>query len=147
MDRLILEGEAYWSCVTEPNRVFKPYYSIHLAVDPKTLKGFKERGHKIKSLKGVNFTTVKQHKRKAKNGKFITIKQHERDKPTKALQIKRIVNLPNGRTNSAPILFCSDINKVPLKNGMKVNVKCREWSASNRYGDFTGLDLEAVQVV
>ena len=144
---MILNGYGYWAFITEPNLMFEPHYSIHLAVDSKTLKDFKERGHKIKSLKGVNFTTVKQHKRKAKNGKFITVKQYERNKPTKALQIKRIVNLSNGRTNSAPILLCSDINKVPLKNGMKVNVKCREWKSSNRYGDFIGLDLEAVQII
>ena len=57
------------------------------------------------------------------------------------------MNLRDGRTNSAPILLCSDINKVPLKNGMEVNVKCREWENSNRYGDFIGLELEAVQII
>ena len=48
---MILKGYGYWAFVTEPNLMFIPRYSIDLVVDSKTLKYFKERGHKIKSLK------------------------------------------------------------------------------------------------
>ena len=65
----------------------------------------------------------------------------------KSLVIKRKVRQEEGMIINPPILLCSDINKVPLKNGTKVKVACREWQTTNNFGTFTGLDLEAVQVV
>ena len=67
----------------------------------------------------------------------------------KELIIKRKVERKDGTPNQAPKLL--DANKEPLDvavgNGSKVNVQYREWETSNNYGDFKGLDLQAVQVV
>jgi len=147
MSRLILEGEAYWAFVTEPSVMFTPCYSINLVMDTNSLKLFEEKGHRIRCLKGVQSNTVKEHKRKTKNGTYITIKEHERRTAKKSLVIKRKVRQEEGMIINPPILLCSDINKVPLKNGTKVKVACREWQTTNKFGTFTGLDLEAVQVV
>ena len=68
MSRLILEGEAYWASIPHPNLMFHPRYSINLVVDTNKLKLFKEKGHRISHLKGVQSTIVKEHKRKTKNG-------------------------------------------------------------------------------
>ena len=63
--------------------------------------------------------------------------------------MKRKVARKDGTPNQAPKLL--DANKEPLDvavgNGSKVNVQYREWETSNNYGDFKGLDLQAVQVV
>jgi hypothetical protein len=147
MDRLILEGEAYWAFITEPSVRFEPCYSINLVMDTNSLKLFEEKGHNIRCLKGVQSNTVKEHKRKTKNGTYITIKEHERRTDKKSLVIKRRVRQEKGMIINPPIFLCSDINKAPLKNGTKVKVACKEWQHTGNYGTFTGLDLEAVQVV
>ena len=49
----------------------------------------------------------------------------------------------------APKLF--DKDKIPLDelvgNGSKVKVQYNEWETSNKYGDFKGLDFQAMQVI
>ena len=147
MSRLILEGEAYWASIPHPNLMFHPRYSINLVVDTNKLKLFKEKGHRISHLKGVQSTIVKEHKRKTKNGTYITIKEHERKTSKKSLLIKRSIRQQEGIITNPPILLASDINQVPIKNGTKVKVACREWKATNNFGTFTGLDLEAVQII
>ena len=55
----------------------------------------------------------------------------------------------DGTPNNVPKLI--DANKEPLDvavgNGSKVRVQYREWETSNNFGDFKGLDLQAVQVI
>ena len=59
------------------------------------------------------------------------------------------VSRKDGTPNAVPKLL--DADKEPLDvavgNGSKVNVQYREWETTNNYGDFKGLDLQAVQVV
>ena len=148
MSRLILEGEAYWAFISYPSLMFEPCYSINLVMNTNNLKLFKEKGHRIRHLKGVQSNIVKEHKRKTKNGTYITIKEHERKTSKKSLLIKRKVHNKKGIPNPPPILLASDINQVPLKNGTKVKVACREWQVTNNlFGTLTGLDLEAVQII
>ena len=44
-----------------------------------------------------------------------------------------------------------DGNKNPIDelvgNGSKVRVQYNEWETSNKYGDFKGLDFQAMQVI
>ena len=59
------------------------------------------------------------------------------------------VNGPNGMVRKAPKLF--DKDKIPLDelvgNGSKVKVQYNEWETTNKYGDFKGLDFQAMQVL
>ena len=63
--------------------------------------------------------------------------------------IKRKVNGAEGRVRPAPKLF--DKDKVPMDevvgNGSEVKIQYSEWETSNKFGDFKGLDLQAVQVL
>ena len=65
------------------------------------------------------------------------------------MNFKRKVNGPNGMVRKAPMLV--DANKVPMDelvgNGSKVKVQYNEWEVSNKYGNFKGLDLQAMQVI
>ena len=65
---------------------------------------------------------------------------------TPEYQITLIVD--DNIANATPKLI--DSNKEPLDvavgNGSKVRVQYREWETSNQFGDFKGLDLQAVQV-
>ena len=67
----------------------------------------------------------------------------------RAITIKRKVNGADGRTRQAPKLF--DKDKVPMDevvgNGSEVKVQYAEWETSNKYGDFKGLDFQAMQVL
>ena len=67
----------------------------------------------------------------------------------KAITFKRKVNGPNGMVRQAPKLL--DANKNPIDelvgNGSKVRVQYNEWETSNKYGDFKGLDFQAMQVI
>jgi hypothetical protein len=121
----VVSGKAYWASITSPNTTFEPVYTVDLVVDDKTADDFQARGYKVKDL-SINEEPV---------GRAITI--------------KRKMNGADGRTRQAPKLF--DKDKVPMDevvgNGSEVKVQYAEWETSNKYGDFKGLDLQAMQVI
>ena len=121
----VVSGKAYWASVTSPNTTFEPVYTVDLVVDDKTADDFQARGYKVKEL-SINEEPV---------GRAITI--------------KRKVNGADGRTRQAPKLF--DKDKVPMDevvgNGSEVKVQYAEWETTNKYGDFKGLDFQAMQVL
>ena len=71
------------------------------------------------------------------------------EKIGRAITIKRKVNGPNGMVRNAPKLV--DENKLPIDvlvgNGSRVRVQYNEWETSNKFGDFKGLDFQAMQVI
>jgi|TARA_B100000035_G_scaffold302725_1_gene300615 hypothetical protein len=121
----IQEGIAYWASVTTPNTKYEPVYTVDLVVSDDVAKDFEARGFKTKEIT-INDEVV---------GKAITF--------------KRKVNGPNGMVRQSPKLL--DANKVPMDelvgNGSKVRVQYNEWETSNKYGDFKGLDFQAMQVI
>lgn len=121
----IQEGIAYWASVTTPNTKFEPVYTVDLVVSDEVANDFESRGYKVKEIT-MNDEVV---------GKAITF--------------KRKVNGPNGMVRQAPKLL--DVNKNPIDelvgNGSKVRVQYNEWETSNKYGDFKGLDFQAMQVI
>jgi hypothetical protein len=121
----IQEGTAYWASVTTPNTNFEPVYTVDLVVSDDVANDFESRGFRVKTL------TVQD------------------EVVGRALNIKRKVNGPNGMVRKAPALV--DQNKVPLDvavgNGSRVKVQYNEWETSNKYGDFKGLDFQAMQVL
>tara|TARA_R100001460_G_C3530990_1_gene173519 strand:+ start:248 stop:685 length:438 start_codon:yes stop_codon:yes gene_type:complete len=121
----IQEGIAYWASVTTPNTKYEPVYTVDLVVSDDVANDFEARGFKTKEIT-MNDEVV---------GKAITF--------------KRKVNGPNGMVRQSPKLL--DANKVPIDelvgNGSKVRVQYNEWETSNKYGDFKGLDFQAMQVI
>ena len=117
---MIVNGTAYWASIKTPNTTFEPMYTINLVVDQATADDFASRGHTVKQMD---------------------------EGP--ALVIKRKVNGPNGIVRKAPTLV--DKNKVPIDdlvgNGSRVKVQYNEWEVSNKYGEFKGLDFQAMQVI
>jgi hypothetical protein len=121
----IQEGKAYWVSASSPNTTFDPVYTVDLVIEDKVADDFQARGFKVKDL---------------------TIG----DEPVgRAITIKRKVNGPSGMVRKAPKLF--DKDKVPMDeligNGSHVKVQYNEWETSNKYGDFKGLDFQAMQVL
>lgn len=116
----ILEGLCEWAAVKNPNTNFTPEYQITMILDEKTADDFANRGFRVKDVDGV-----------------------------KKIMFKRKVERKDGTPNAVPKLL--DSNKNPLDisvgNGSKVRVQYREWETSNQFGDFKGLDLQAVQVL
>jgi len=116
----LVEGLAYWASVTTPNTKFEPVYSVNLLVEDKVAKEFAAKGHKIKEMQ---------------EGSAIVIKRKAIDK--------------KGNNRQPPKLV--DIDKNPINdligNGSKVKVQYHEWETSNQFGDFKGLDFQAMQVV
>ena len=121
----IQEGIAYWASVTTPNTKFEPVYTVDLVVSDEVANDFESRGYKVKEIT-MNDEVV---------GKAITF--------------KRKVNGPNGMVRQAPKLL--DANKNPIDelvgNGSKVRVQYNEWETSNKYGDFKGVEFQAMQVI
>ena len=121
----VVSGKAYWASITQPNTTFEPVYTVDLVVADEIADDFQARGFKIKELT-INEEPV---------GRAITI--------------KRKVNGAEGRVRPAPKLF--DKDKVPMDevvgNGSEVKIQYSEWETSNKFGDFKGLDLQAVQVL
>ena len=121
----VVSGKAYWASITQPNTTFEPVYTVDLVVADEIADDFQARGFKIKELT-INEAPV---------GRAITI--------------KRKVNGAEGRVRPAPKLF--DKDKVPMDevvgNGSEVKIQYSEWETSNKFGDFKGLDLQAVQVL
>ena len=116
----ILEGLCEWASIRTPNTTFTPEYQITMILDDKTAEDFSNRGFRVKDVDGV-----------------------------KKIMFKRKVERKDGTLNAVPKLL--DSNKNPLDisvgNGSKVRVQYREWETSNQFGDFKGLDLQAVQVL
>jgi hypothetical protein len=116
----ILEGMCEWAAVKVPNTTFTPEYQITLVLDDKTADDFISRGFRVKDVEGV-----------------------------KKIMFKRKVERKDGTLNAVPKLL--NASKEPLDisvgNGSKVRVQYREWETTNQYGDFKGLDLQAVQVL
>ena len=116
----LVEGNAYWASVTTPNTKFEPVYTVNLVVDDKVAKEFAAKGHKIKQMD---------------EGPSIVIKRKVTDK--------------SGKASPAPKLVDSD--KQPFNemvgNGSRVKVQYHEWETSNQFGDFKGLDFQAMQVI
>ena len=121
----IQEGIAYWASVTTPNTKFEPVYTVDLVVEDSVADDFETRGFKIKSIELGD------------------------EKVGRALTFKRKVNGPNGMVRNAPKLV--DENKIPIDvlvgNGSRVRVQYNEWETSNKFGDFKGLDFQAMQVI
>jgi hypothetical protein len=121
----IQEGIAYWASVTTPNTKFEPVYTVDLVVSDDVASDFEARGYKVKEIS---------------NGDEVI---------GRAITFKRKVNGPNGMVRQAPKLL--DANKNPIDelvgNGSKVKVQYSEWETSNKYGDFKGLDFQAMQVI
>jgi hypothetical protein len=116
----ILEGSVKWASITTPNTKFEPVYTVDLIVDEETANDFASRGHKVK--------------------------QHDEGP---ALVIKRKVNGPNGMIRPAPRLLDASKQEIntAVGNGSKVRVQYNEYSGEGKYGPYTGLDLQAVQVI
>ena len=121
----IQEGIAYWASVTTPNTKFEPVYTVDLVVSEDVASDFEARGYKVKEIS---------------NGDEVI---------GRAITFKRKVNGPNGMVRQAPKLL--DVNKNPIDelvgNGSKVKVQYSEWETTNKYGDFKGLDFQAMQVI
>ena len=116
----VVNGTAYWASIKTPNTKFEPVYTINLVVDEDTANDFASRGHKIKQMD---------------EGPSIVI--------------KRKVNGPNGMVRTAPRLLDAEKNEVnySVGNGSKVRVQFNEYQGENKYGPYSGLDLQAVQVL
>ena len=116
----ILEGSVKWASITTPNTKYEPVYTVDLIVDEETANDFASRGHKVK--------------------------QHDEGP---ALVIKRKVNGPNGMIRPAPRLLDASKQEIntAVGNGSKVRVQYNEYSGEGKYGPYTGLDLQAVQVI
>ena len=121
----IQEGIAYWANVTTPNTKFEPVYTVDLVVDEDVANDYESRGFKVKTLT-VNDEVV-----------------------GRAINIKRKVNGPNGMVRKSPKLL--DRNKEAIDeivgNGSRVKVQFNEWEVENKYGNFKGLDFQAMQVL
>ena len=121
----IQEGIAYWASVTTPNTKFEPVYTVDLVVEDSVADDFETRGFKIKSIELGD------------------------EKVGRALTFKRKVNGPNGMVRNAPKLV--DEKQIPIDvlvgNGSRVRVQYNEWETSNKFGDFKGLDFQAMQVI
>jgi len=116
----VVEGTAYWASIKTPNTKFEPVYTVNLVVDEDTANDFASRGHTIKEVEGQP-----------------------------SVVIKRKVDGPNGMVRPAPRLL--DVNKQEVNyavgNGSKVKIQYAEYEGSNKFGDYVGLDLQAVQVL
>ena len=116
----VVEGTAYWASIKTPNTRFEPVFTVNLVVDEDTANDFASKGHKIKQMD---------------EGPSIII--------------KRKVNGPNGMVRVAPRLLDVDKQEVnyAVGNGSKIRVQYNEYEGTNQYGDYKGLDLQAVQVL
>jgi len=116
----VVNGTAYWASIKTPNTKFEPVYTVNLVVDDDTANDFASRGHKIKQMD---------------EGPSIVI--------------KRKVNGPNGMVRTAPRLLDAEKNEVnySVGNGSKVRVQYNEYEGENKFGPYSGLDLQAIQVL
>lgn len=116
----IIQGEAYWASVTQPNTTYDPVYTVNLVVDDETAEDFKSRGYSVKQME-----------------------------EGQALVIKRKVNGPNGMVRPAPRLVDKFKNPLDCRvgNGSNVRVQYKEWESEWKGKVFKGLDFQAMQVI
>ncbi len=116
----VIEGTAYWASVTTPNTKFDPVYTVNLVVDEEVAQQFAAKGHKVKQLEA---------------GSSIVIKRKALDK--------------NGKKKPVPKLVNHDREPVDILvgNGSRVRVQYHEWETTNNYGNFKGLDFQAMQIL
>lgn len=116
----VLQGKAYWACVTTPNTTYEPVYSVNLVVDDETAEQFRNDGYTVKDME---------------------------EGP--ALVIKRRVNGPNGLVRQAPKLMDKAKNEISVAvgNGSEVKVQYKPWETDYRGKKFKGLDFQAMQVL
>ena len=116
----VVEGLAYWASVTSPNTRYAPVYTVNLIVDEKIAKEFASKGHKIKQMD---------------EGPSIVIKRKVTDN--------------SGKNRPSPKLVDADKQPIdtPVGNGSRVKVQYHEWETTNHYGEFKGLDFQAMQVL
>ncbi len=116
----IIQGEAYWASVTQPNTTYDPVYTVNLVVDDNTAEDFKSRGYSVKQME-----------------------------EGQALVIKRKVNGPNGMVRPAPRLVDKFKNPLDCRvgNGSNVRVQYKEWESEWKGKVFKGLDFQAMQVI
>lgn len=116
----VVEGIAMWASVLAPNERFDHMWTINVVIDEDEAKSFSALGHKVKETE---------------MGPSIVIKRKVLD--------------GQGNRKDAPRLV--DASKAELKqlvgNGSRVRVQYEEWSVTNSFGSFKGLDLKAVQVL
>ena len=122
----VISGNAYWAAITNPNTTFDPdgTWTIDVCnLDKKNLDTIKKDGLTVKN-KGDD------------RGDFITIKRKVRRK--------------DGSLNRAPDLVDGQkrtMTQTLIGNGSKVKVQYHEWETTNHYGEFKGLDFQAMQVL
>ena len=116
----IIQGEAYWASVTQPNTTYDPVYTVNLVVDDETAEDFKSRGYSVQQME-----------------------------EGQALVIKRKVNGPNGMVRPAPRLVDKFKNPLDCRvgNGSNVRVQYKEWESEWKGKVFKGLDFQAMQVI
>ena len=116
----VIEGKAYWSCVTTPNTKFTPAYSVNLVVDESTADSFRDRGFTVKDME---------------------------EGP--ALIIKRKVDGKDGMVHQAPRLYDKSKREIDVNvgNGSHVKVQYKEWDTKWNGQVFKGLDFQAMQVL
>jgi len=118
---MVIEGTAMWASIKSPNTRYEPKYTIDLVVDNKTAQDLNKQGFNVKFDK--------------------------EEGPT--INIKRMVNGPNGMVRKAPALM--DKSKQDMDcavgNGSKVRVQARPWEMVRNGQEFKGLELQAVQVL
>lgn len=116
----VIEGTAYWASVTTPNTKFDPVYTINLVIDEEVAQDFAAQGYKVKQLEA---------------GSSIVIKRKAINKDGKKQAVPKLVNHDREPVDTL------------VGNGSRVRVQYNPWEATNKYGTFKGLDLQAVQIL
>ena len=116
----LIIGIAKWAYVTQPSTRFDPEYTVSLIVDDEIAKDFQARGFRVK-----------------------------REAEGMAVIFKRKVDGPNGRVRPAPKLYDKDKKEIDtlIGNGSKVKIQYNEYQGKSQYGPYSGLDLQAVQIL
>ena len=125
-ERLVLKGKAYYACVHTENKT-NGGYNLELVIDKATAKLLHEKGVTIKDRrtgKGCKVADPTDTR-----GLFVTLKSKK----------------------FAPAVVDSKLNPLPksvlIGNGSDVKVKTTIAHIDNKFGKFTVLNLNAVQVL
>lgn len=120
----IVKGKCLWAKVQQPDTKFDPngVWSIDLIPErAEDLEYFRSKGYKVKTT----------------------------DKGEETVQFKRKVKRANGGENQKPKVV--NAHKEPVEsligNGSVVNVQYQEYSGTNSFGPYQGLELKGVQVL
>jgi hypothetical protein len=118
----VVKGTAMWASITKPNTTYAPVYTINvIPEDASMIEKFRNNGHNIKTT----------------------------DDGQEYVVIKRSTTWPSGDPKDPPRLVDAGKNPVDVLvgNGSIVNVQYDEYSGKNKYGNYKGLELKAVQVL